>query len=706
MVQNETPGNAGGSAPTSSVVLTYAAMGLYVFPVAVKGGEKTPLVKWREVSTTDAGVIRSWWTRWSEASIGIDCGKSKLVVVDLDVKDGKDGPGEWKKLTDGKAVPATFYVRTPSGGWHLWFRDPDSKYNLSADKVAPGVDIRAVGGLVVAPGSDGYTWLAEAPLSLDDVPAMPDGIIPTSNGGGTTGHWKKLDRDMLEPQDRAALEALEAIGGHSPYLSDGHIAVTRPGKVAGASASIGHIGPGIAKVFTPNWPPLKDQAVYDADQLVGLAQPQATTQPALEFATLADLCARVDGAGPRQWLIRGIWPGGAYGVHAAEMKAQKTWNALDLAVSVASGTPWLDHYPVDDTGPVVIFAGEGGAASIVRRLRAICASRGLHAEDLPITICMRAPHLSDLAHMIAFREHVEALRPKLVELDPLYLAMGGADGKDLYAMGQLLERPQILCDQLGASFIVVTHFNRGQRTGAARITGAGPAEWGRVLIGAEVLSKHTDSATKATTVLSKLDILGGEVPDQAFRVKRVIAAEDPDDLDSPLTYSVKVDDGEIDDGNETKMPPARRKLLEAVRAVAATEPQTGGQLVDWIAATHGHGLTRQTTSTELNALLKDGLVDRIEQPGREALWTTPSEGVSGVVADTTRQLTTGDSEGVVAVVAHKATATPDTPDDTPFPQVQPARRECTVCNSPLDPTYVRLGRTTHPVCRVKTGGER
>jgi hypothetical protein len=104
--------------------------------------------------------------------------------------------------------------------------------------------------------------------------------------------------------------------------------------------------------------------------------------------------------------------------------------------------------------------------------------------------------------------------------------------------------------------------------------------------------------------------------------------------------------------------------------------------------------------------LKDGLVDRIEQPGREALWTTPSEGVSGVVADTTRQLTTGDSEGVVAVVAHKATATPDTPDDTPFPQVQPARRECTVCNSPLDPTYVRLGRTTHPVCRVKTGGER
>ena len=116
---------------------------------------------------------------------------------------------------------------------------------------------------------------------------------------------------------------------------------------------------------------------------------------ALEFLTAAELCARVDAAGRRRWLIRGVWPEGAYGVHAAEMKAQKTWNGLDLAVSVASGTPWLDAFPIDDPGPVLVFAGEGGAASIVRRLRTICASRDLVLERLPIVVCTRSPHLAD-----------------------------------------------------------------------------------------------------------------------------------------------------------------------------------------------------------------------------------------------------------------------------------------------------------------------
>jgi Bifunctional DNA primase/polymerase, N-terminal len=265
VTKNETPGQTGGSAPTSSVVLTYAAMGLYVFPCAVKGRDKTPLVKWGDASTTDPGIIRGWWDRWPDACIGVDCGKSGLIVVDLDVKDGIDGPGNWKNLVDGHDVPATFYVRTPSKGWHLWFRDPGGKYRLSAGKVAPAVDVRAGGGFVVAPGSPGYHWHAEAPLSLDDIPAMPDGIIPASNGGGTTGHWKKLDRGALEPRDLAALEALEGLGGQGAYLSDGHVTVTRPGKIAGASASIGFIGPGIVKVFTPNWPPLEEGNVYDAD---------------------------------------------------------------------------------------------------------------------------------------------------------------------------------------------------------------------------------------------------------------------------------------------------------------------------------------------------------------------------------------------------------------------------------------------------------
>ena len=120
-------------------------------------------------------------------------------------------------------------------------------------------------------------------------------------------------------------------------------------------------------------PPLSDFDVERIARSVGrYAAPsdgQEGPQGAgLEFITFADLAREVDAAGPRRWLLRGLWPSGDYGVHAAEMKAQKTWNGVDMAVAVASGTPWLGHVPVDDPGPVLLFVGEGGRQNIVRRV--------------------------------------------------------------------------------------------------------------------------------------------------------------------------------------------------------------------------------------------------------------------------------------------------------------------------------------------------
>ncbi|MGX5653654.1 AAA family ATPase [Geodermatophilus nigrescens] len=357
---------------------------------------------------------------------------------------------------------------------------------------------------------------------------------------------------------------------------------------------------------------------------VGPRRQPATTQagPALQFRSFAQLAADVDAAGPRRWLIRGIWPAGAYGVHAAEPKAGKTWNALDLAVSVASGTPWLGQHPIDTVGPVVVFAGEGGEGNVVRRVRAIAAGRDISADNLAISVCTRAPHLADEAHLTAMAEHLAQARPVLVVLDPLYLAAGGANGADLYAMGQLLERPQHLCEAAGAALMVVTHFNRARDLrGAARITGAGPAEWGRVLISAAVVSRHADPITRATTVLTELDVRGGEVPDTTVRLRRTIRAVDPDDLDSRLEYRVDAPDT-VDPtpaGADSGLTPAAAKLLAALDAQDKPVPMT--VLVDHVVATHGHPLKRPTCSTELNQLRARGLADHTGAgAGQKRLW--------------------------------------------------------------------------------------
>jgi hypothetical protein len=133
-----------------------------VFPCA-KGG-KPPALRgddWQELATTDRSCIQRWWQRYPY-NIGIACGPSGLAVLDLDVpRNGKaqldQAPGAdvFNSLCrlHGQQVPATFTVRTPSGGRHLYFTAPETDLRNSAGRLAPLIDVRAAGGYVVAPGS-------------------------------------------------------------------------------------------------------------------------------------------------------------------------------------------------------------------------------------------------------------------------------------------------------------------------------------------------------------------------------------------------------------------------------------------------------------------------------------------------------------------------------------------------------------------------
>jgi len=380
--------------------LGYATMGLFVFPC----NGKQPLVQWGTESTTDPEMLRKWWTTWPSAGIGVDCGKSGLVVIDLDVKGDADGPGNWRQRLNGHQIPATFNVRTPSGGWHGWYRDPAGRYRNSAGLIAPGVDVRAVGGYVLAPGSPGYRWHTEAPIGLGDIPAMPDGIIPASSGGGT-GHWSQLDRSKFEPRDLAALEALIELGGHSPYVSDGHIVVTRPNKLAGASASIGHIGPGVVKVFTPNWPHLQDGGVYDADGLTAIAA-QRTTRQQVEPRTLGEchavfrrwfgdeydldvldvmLCALAAErlTGDPLWVLIISGPGAAKTetVQACVGAGALIVSTISGEAALLSGTPKKDRAK-NATGGLLCEVGEEGVLAIKDVTSLISMSRERRAEIL------------------------------------------------------------------------------------------------------------------------------------------------------------------------------------------------------------------------------------------------------------------------------------------------------------------------------------
>jgi AAA domain len=147
------------------------------------------------------------------------------------------------------------------------------------------------------------------------------------------------------------------------------------------------------------------------------AEAQATT---MDVVDLADM---VDADGPVGWLIESLWPADAYGAIAAKDKAGKTWVATDLAVSVATGTPWLGHFECEP-GPVIMYCGEGGARNIVRRVRAVAEHKGVAFRSLGgrFHVSEVAPRFKSVKALEQMETEVRLHGPRLVIVDPLYLA--------------------------------------------------------------------------------------------------------------------------------------------------------------------------------------------------------------------------------------------------------------------------------------------
>lgn len=71
---------------------------------------------------------------------------------------------------------------------------------------------------------------------------------------------------------------------------------------------------------------------------------------------------------PPTWLIRDILTEGAVGFIAGQPKSYKSWCALDMALSVASGQPFLGHFNVEKPGAVLYIQEEDSGPLVKSRL--------------------------------------------------------------------------------------------------------------------------------------------------------------------------------------------------------------------------------------------------------------------------------------------------------------------------------------------------
>lgn len=121
-----------------------------------------------------------------------------------------------------------------------------------------------------------------------------------------------------------------------------------------------------------------------------------------------------------RWLIESLWPDSAVGVLGGQPKSFKTFLALDLAISVASGTPCLGRYAVPARSRALVYLAEDALLDVRSRIEGIATSRGLGIDDLDLDIIAEPVlRLDQEPDQRRLRQTIEQMKPRLLVLDPL-----------------------------------------------------------------------------------------------------------------------------------------------------------------------------------------------------------------------------------------------------------------------------------------------
>ena len=183
-----------------------------------------PLVPWRDYQheRPTRHDIERWFEQWPDANIGIVTGQiSNLVVLDIDPRHGGD-----ESLADltrrFDSLPPTLTARTGGGGRHFYFAAPADPIPIrSRVGLAPGVDVRAEGGMVVAPPSihpsgQRYGWIPGKDANTDLAP-LPSWVVRLIRGdmqhpGHNLGYWRELVTAGVAQGERNS--AIASFAGH------------------------------------------------------------------------------------------------------------------------------------------------------------------------------------------------------------------------------------------------------------------------------------------------------------------------------------------------------------------------------------------------------------------------------------------------------------------------------------------------------------
>jgi hypothetical protein len=197
------------------------------------------------------------------------------------------------------------------------------------------------------------------------------------------------------------------------------------------------------------------------------------------------------------WLVRNIWAAGSVGFISGSPKSYKSYLGLDLAISIGTGTDFLND-PQFSTGKpeAVLYIQEEDAESIVKhRAEQIISGKaqdrhwwgqmtldasfvegeGIDAlglawtppsDDVPVTMMIRKGFtISSPVWQSGLAELIETLHTKMVIIDTLGTTLGDVELNDSVKMNERVLKPmKIIAEATGCAIAIVHHNKKGDST--------------------------------------------------------------------------------------------------------------------------------------------------------------------------------------------------------------------------------------------------
>lgn len=161
----------------------------------------------------------------------------------------------------------------------------------------------------------------------------------------------------------------------------------------------------------------------------------------------------------QRWLIEDVLSDAGFFVIGGPLKSMKTSALLDMAVSLATGKPFLNRFKVPEPVKVALVTVETNRNEMVTKIKKICAAK--HVDSLGnLRWEPHAPRLSSPEYIGLLRAYLKQHKPRVLIVDPLYVSLEGAEHQNIMSMGPILNELSLACQENGCIPGAVHHFNR------------------------------------------------------------------------------------------------------------------------------------------------------------------------------------------------------------------------------------------------------